>query len=223
VLRQPEKVRPLLEGLFPRLSWWIMTARILAVVAMDLRDQAQIDVILGHFRQHLQSDKMIEADLLGPEMAARLLLESGDMDGAARVLHRVPVVPVDGFQDLLLFQTLLYSTGRLKHIPAAEIKGACQKLLAGTSADLARMLLGQKAPKPGNLWPDARWRPELRLWLALWLETRGRKRDALNVILPSRDPRYGLIHSQQGIEALISRVQPPVLKSRRAPRIEAAK
>jgi hypothetical protein len=46
----------------------------------------------------------------------------------------------------------------------------------------------------------------LRLWLALWLEAKDRKREALEIVSLSQDPRFGLSNSQPAIQALLKRL-----------------
>jgi hypothetical protein len=71
--------------------------------------------------------------------------------------------------------------------------------------DLAKMFTGEREPCPSPLWPHALWRPEWRLWLAIWLEAKGRNKEAREIVMPAREPLYGLTHCQPAIEALLAR------------------
>jgi hypothetical protein len=64
----------------------------------------------------------------------------------------------------------------------------------------------EKDPEPNSLWPHPLWRPELRLWLTIWLEAKGEKDKAREIITPSIDNRYGSTHCQPAINKLIQRI-----------------
>lgn len=139
---------------------------------------------------------------------ARWALEiEGDVGRAAAELSG-QLRPPRGFfsTDGLLLQALLSSLGRLESPARAEVEEWSELDLAGTDRDLARMFFGKREPRPGELWPHPAFRPELRLWLALWLEARGDRAGAKEVAFPARDPRYGLANSQPAIERLLARL-----------------
>jgi hypothetical protein len=101
---------------------------------------------------------------------------------------------------------MLSSLGLLKSPTRAELAASIGKHLAGTPLDLARMFLEQKPPVPGEEWPHPLWRPEWRLWLAIWLEAKGERAAAAEVARPARDNRYGLTNSQPALKKLLARL-----------------
>jgi len=109
------------------------------------------------------------------------------------------------YHEVYIQKALLASLGYLKTPSLEEIRKESVRYLAGTRLDLVRMFLEEKPPVPNDLWPHPGWRPEWRLWLGLWLEAKGRKKEAHAVVAPARDRRYGLTHCQPAIEALLSR------------------
>src|SRR5262249_10170965 len=88
-----------------------------------------------------------------------------------------------------------------------DLNSTASKELAGAELDLVQMFLGLKEPRPGSLWPHPLWRPELRLWLGLWLEAKGNMKVAQEVVLPSHDPHYGLTNSQPTIALFLNRIK----------------
>jgi diguanylate cyclase (GGDEF)-like protein len=152
---------------------------------------AQDDRILKHFCTTLR---------------ARLALETRQFDAAARTLDGVSLPLVRSFNcDSIIFQAFLSSLGFLKSPSRAQMPDLAEHHLAGIELELAQMFLGLKPPVPSERWPHPLWRPEWRLWLALWLEARGDHKAAYAVALPSRDERYGMINSQPGITQLLGR------------------
>ncbi len=138
-------------------------------------------------------------------LKARFAVQACDFEGAARILRECPRPRVRyGLGEIEVLEALLVSLGFLKeHKTAVQVY--CLHDLAGTELDLARMFLGLREPRPGALWPHPLWRPELRLWLALWLEARGEIKAAREIALPAVDARYGLMHSQTPLAALLER------------------
>jgi diguanylate cyclase (GGDEF)-like protein len=139
---------------------------------------------------------------------ARWALEiEGDPGKAAGELAAQARPPRSYFStDGLLLQCLLSSLGLLPSTGRDELAEWSQLDLAGPDRDLARMFFGKREPHPNELWPHPAFRPELRLWLALWLEARGDRAGARAVALPARDARYGLTNSQPALERLLARL-----------------
>jgi hypothetical protein len=113
------------------------------------------------------------------------------------------------FREGYLIQLMLASLGYLKSPSLDKLRAEHAHYLSGPMLDMAEMFLELKPPVPGKLWPHPGWRPEWRLWLALWLEAKGRRKEAHAVAAPSHDPRYGLTHCQPSIEALLKRTSSP--------------
>jgi hypothetical protein len=109
-----------------------------------------------------------------------------------------------------LLQLLLSTLGLIKSPTREELADRCATLLTGTTYDLSQMFLEKKEPRPNELWPHPLWRPEWRLWLALWLEARGDVQRAREVALPAVDKRFGLTNSQPALEALMERTRTAV-------------
>ncbi len=139
--------------------------------------------------------------------ALRALI-SGDFERAAGFLTDVHK-PEDFIvaQTRLHLQMLLASLGLLKRPSLAENRALLEQYFFGASRDLALMFCGEREPVPGELWPSPRWHPEWRWFLALWLEGKGRRREAHALAAPCRNPAYGWTHSQPGIEALLKRTE----------------
>jgi hypothetical protein len=141
-------------------------------------------------------------------LEARWALEGGDLDGAARVLQPLAKFRPDEIpQEGLILQVLLSSLRRLRSPDRRTLADSAELRLAGTELDLARMVLGKKEQRPGELWPHPGWRPEWRLWLALWHEARGDRQKAREIAGPALDARYGLTHSQPALTALLARTE----------------
>jgi hypothetical protein len=121
---------------------------------------------------------------------------------AAAVCEETPAVCKN--KSALMLKAFLVSVGALREDRRALLK-TCEHELAGVQQDLARMFLGRRAAQPGKLWPHPLYRPELRLWLGLWLEEKGRVAQARAIVKPARDPRFGLTNFQPAIEAFMKR------------------
>ncbi len=149
-----------------------------------------------------------------PEMAlmlrwlrARYAISTASFEEAAQHLEGIePILDVHAyFRSYPLLQVLCASLGTLKNPSLAELNSSYATSLSGVNRDLAEMFLGLREPVPNKRWPHHAWRPELRLWLALWLEAKGKPKEAHDVVAPSRDSRYGLTHCQPAIELLLAR------------------
>ncbi|MBI3829756.1 MAG: diguanylate cyclase [Planctomycetes bacterium] len=139
-------------------------------------------------------------------LKARWAIESCQWDTAARALQGLAAPDLlYHFSDGLLFQALLSSLGFLKDPPRTALAISVDRRLAGTEWELARAFLGQQEPKPTASWPHSLWRPEWRLWLALWLEHRGQKSEAREIASTCLDSRYGSSYLQPSFVALLSR------------------
>jgi hypothetical protein len=164
------------------------------------------DELMADFVRNCEAQKIGEINVT----QARYSLEGLDFESAARVLTDCP--PPGGttyFREGYLIQLMLASLGYLKSPSLDKLRAEHAHYLSGTMLDMAEMFLELKPPVPGKLWPHPGWRPEWRLWLALWLEAKGRRKEAHAVAAPSRDPRYGLTHCQPSIEALLKRTSSP--------------
>lgn len=140
--------------------------------------------------------------------------EGGDLEEAARLVGDFPPRALPAAEPARLqLQAFLVSLGRLKYPAKEEMIALLEERAAGPALDLALMFLGQREPRPGELWPDPRWRPEWRLRLALWLEAReargarGERHRAAEIAASAVDDRYGAAHSQPALRALLSRVK----------------
>jgi tetratricopeptide (TPR) repeat protein len=138
---------------------------------------------------------------------ARWALESLDFEQAAKLI--LDIEPELGFEEgrrYILLQIMTSTLcGRMNTPEHARLRKRCDQTLSGTMLDLARIFCKEKEPRPGELWPDASWCPEWRLWLGLSLEAQGKKSEAREIVLQSLDPRYGLTHCQPAIRALLDR------------------
>lgn len=105
-----------------------------------------------------------------------------------------------------VLRTMVASRKSISARQRQELERMHRDVLAGPELDLCRMFLGKRRPGIGRLWPHPGWRPEWRLWLALWLEAKGKVDEARKIALPARDRRYGLTHCQPALEALLRRV-----------------
>ena len=136
----------------------------------------------------------------------RFALEGGNFEASAEYFAGFNPPQYDKFQFVHVLKALLSSMGLLQDPPARELSAQLERVLCGPELELAGMFLGRREPRPTERWPHPLWRPEWRLWLGLWLEAKGRKHEAIEVVTPSRDPRYGLTNCQPAIEALLKRL-----------------
>jgi diguanylate cyclase (GGDEF)-like protein len=167
---------------------------------------AQMDAALEDFLASGQDFHRADDGQTKAILCARLALERGQLERAAGILEkRQPPGPRYYCYDGLIHQILLSTLGLLKFPSREELESYYKRVLAGTQRDLAEMFLGLKEPRPGELWPAPLWRPEWRLWLALWLEARGDHKAAREVAAPAIDKRYGLANSQPALQALMER------------------
>ena len=131
-----------------------------------------------------------------------------DFEGAAALTGEIEAQQIwNGFSEVVLFQIMLSSLGLLKQRAQAELIASRDLRLSGTMLDLSEMFLGRKEPFPNQLWPHPLWRPEWRLWLALWHEAKGNSKAAQQIAAPALDERYGLTHSQPALRALVERTR----------------
>jgi hypothetical protein len=139
-------------------------------------------------------------------LRGRSLLERLKLNEAAKLFRDLtPQARKHVSKDFVLCELLLASLGLMPHLSPRAMKQICEQDLVGTSRDLGRMFLRLKMPKPSKLWPHPLWHPEWRLWLAIWLELRGKRKEARHVAEPSLDVRYGMTHSQPALRALMQR------------------
>lgn len=139
-------------------------------------------------------------------LKARWAIEACQWDAAARALQGLAAPDLlYHFSDGLIFQAMLSSLGFLKDLPKSALALSIDRRLAGTELELARIFLEQQEPKLSASWPHALWRPEWRLWFALWLEQRGQKAEAREAASACLDPRYGGSNLQPSFEVLLGR------------------
>ncbi len=140
--------------------------------------------------------------------ARRALEFTGDLPIVAEALEAQSPPPLYfPLFDGLVLQAMLSTLGIAGVPDRARMMELADKHLTGTPLDLVRMFMGLKEPTPNELWPHPLWRPQWRLWLAIWLRESGEKQKALEVLRPARDTRYGLTNSQPAIQALIERLE----------------
>ena len=142
-------------------------------------------------------------------LKARFFIAQGDPEQAASELEHADFhFAHDSLscRPIIAVQALLSSLGFLK-IPEQSLRNLARKHLSGTALDLFRMVTGEKKPEPGPLWPHPLWQTELRFWLCLWLEYKGEKDSAKDIILPCRDERYGSSCFQPAVRAMLERLK----------------
>ena len=173
---------------------------------VDARCGKPLQAWINFLSRHSQTFLHANVSHVIAVLNARWALEEGRLDEAAHFLNGMPP-PAEGFvfNDSLVLQLMLSSLGLLNAPIKEELHNTYERYIGGTELDLAHMFLGIKEPRPGKLWPHPLWRPEWRLWLALWLEARGNKAAARDIALSALDARYGLTHSQPALQALIER------------------
>jgi hypothetical protein len=138
-------------------------------------------------------------------LRARVLLEDGDPGAAATMYNRIKQECAT-FPAVLVHQALFVSLGLGSSPSREEILAAAEHYLAGVELDLVQMFFELKEPRPGKVWPHPKWRTEWRLELGLWLEARGDKAGAKEVVSPAIDPRYKYTNSQIGLRTLLARL-----------------
>ena len=141
-------------------------------------------------------------------LKSRFLLEQRDFQGATSILEHTEFDFLKfgySFQTVFTIKAFLHDLGFLE-CSKKELTEAAHRHLAGPDLDLFRICMEGKKAEPGPLWPHPLYRPELRLWLALWLEAKGEKEKARNIVLPCVDKRYGATNSQPAIGKLLARI-----------------
>ena len=196
-LGEKRAARELLDRRFPAKQVTDVTAGILltGMVESQYRD------LFEDYAARLESEHP-GAALHVPRLRLRDAIEHREFDAAARLLRTLEGTRMNAATRVfkVMLETLGVVNGNRK-----ELKAMVDASLAGPLRDLAYMFLGRKKPVPGKLWPHPGYMPQWRLWLALWLEARGRKAAAQAIVKPARDPRYGPTNSQAAIEALLKR------------------
>jgi diguanylate cyclase (GGDEF)-like protein len=139
-------------------------------------------------------------------LRARQAIETRDFERAAELLQqdRSDCKSL-GTGERTVLLALLGGLNLLNDFWRANLGELIRYNTTGTRRELCEMLLGQREPKLGALWPHACWNPEWRLWLGLWLEARGNRQAAADTVRPALDPRYGLTNCQPAIAALLKR------------------
>ena len=134
----------------------------------------------------------------------------GDWETAACCFHDEQefISPrMDDTNHRLLFRVLLASLGYKQVAPSSgALRRAVTANLTGPLLHLAQIFAGHTEPQPDASWPRPCWRPEYRLWLALWLEAKGQYTQARAIAEPALDPRYGEINAQPLLRKLLARL-----------------
>jgi diguanylate cyclase (GGDEF)-like protein len=178
-------------------------AFLLACPAIEAQDE-ELWAAAQEIHQRLASNHNREDEEVFLANELRWAIEHRDFEGAAKLAHGKQ--PGDWMlKDGFVLQLLLSGLGVLKSPTPEKMKKALPRRVCGTLLELGEMLLGLRPAEPSAIWPDPGFHPEWRLWLALWLEAKGRGREARRIAAPAHDPRYGLMHSQPAIEALLAR------------------
>jgi len=142
-----------------------------------------------------------------PALRARLALERGDWKTAAtHIQQELSISKGVAFVRLQLLLRIVIGSGADIGLSKREMLKQAHEQLAGPHLELALICLQEQKPAITDLWPHPKWMPELRLWLALWLEAQGKKSQAYNVAEPAIDNRYGLMHCQPALKKLLQRV-----------------
>jgi hypothetical protein len=76
------------------------------------------------------------------------------------------------------------------------------RLVCGVELDLCEVFMDRRKIEQIRF-PAPLWRPQWRLWVARWLEARGDRSAAREILLPARCPSYGLTHCQPAIQAFL--------------------
>ncbi len=186
----------------------------LGVALLDSHDNRLIALLpelllLEHVEKRSDGHGLGEARHYWSLIHARLAIQRCDFESAARLAEEFdrPLTFLRKFPEGVLLQCMLSSLGYLKRLPISELVACRDKQLCGAPFDLSEMFLGRKDPFPNELWPHPLWRPELRLWLALWHEARRNNKAAYEIAAPCLDERYGLTHCQPALRALVARTE----------------
>jgi hypothetical protein len=177
----------------------------------SLSDSGQQD-LFNEFLEHLSATAQREGRRSNMARAqsillARNALEKGEFHIAAQALEDwSPPELVFHFSEGLVFQSFLSSIGALESPSRSELEGSLDLRLAGPELALAEMFLRHREARPGSVFPHPTWRPEFRLWLALWLKAKGDTAGARAVAEPAIDRRYGLTHSQPALSAFLAKL-----------------
>ena len=81
------------------------------------------------------------------------------------------------------------------------------KYLSGTKKNMAEMFFEIEKPIPGKLWPHPLYQSKYYLWLSLWLEGKGRFKQAQEIAKSALDNRLGYTSYQRALKSLIKRVR----------------
>ncbi|HYF49293.1 MAG TPA: diguanylate cyclase [Planctomycetota bacterium] len=137
----------------------------------------------------------------------RWALEHCDFEEAEKHTRELPTVSDRHLVSPFLLHIFLHSLGLHTSSSSDDLHRRLSCMAAGAEYELGNIMLGRQEPRISETWPHPLWRPEWRLWLALWLEAKGQPQAAVDIILPARDPRYGMTHCQPAIEQLLQRIQ----------------
>jgi tetratricopeptide (TPR) repeat protein len=182
-----------------------------AIAASDAQMESTLEKIIAAIPPGSHPGEERDFERVRGIVRARNALDFGNLSKAAAVLEGTTIMaPHFQIEEGFLLQLLLSTLGLIKSPTREELADRCATLLTGTTYDLSQMFLEKKAPRPNELWPHPLWRPEWRLWLALWLEARGDVQRAREVALPAVDKRFGLTNSQPALEALMERTRTAV-------------
>jgi diguanylate cyclase (GGDEF)-like protein len=186
----------LIESKFAKGSWFRLAAGTCLV-------ECDNDDLLSYYLKDVMIDTP-EFSLEAASIRALKFMNNGDFIAAAGLLKSCR--PTRAHQDTTFIrQILLGSLGYNVIDDQENIMKAAANHFAGTEKDLVEIFTGQKDITSVR-WPYPNWRPEWRLWLALWLEAKDRKTEAFQVASAALDPRYGRSHSQCALRRLVDRL-----------------
>ncbi len=147
----------------------------------------------------------------GQELMERVALSQiahdfGDFERAASLLNVEHLEPRREIRMInpYLRQVMLVSLGLIKGALADEVRKDYVNRLAGPQLELAEMFFEKREPVPTAKWPHHMWCVEWRLWLAQWLEVKGRSREAVALAQTAIDARYGDTYSQPALRHFIT-------------------
>jgi hypothetical protein len=156
-----------------------------------------------------QSTQLIEnsdSEWVPAYMRARWAIEHGNFAEAVNHTTWVPDTYDRHLVGPLLLHIFLHSMGLHKSHSTDDLHRILSCLAAGAEFSVGNIMLGREEAEIGEHWPHPLWRPELRLWLGLWLEAKGDRARARAIAEPAIDQRYGMTHSQPALRKLIDRV-----------------